>query len=98
MAIFVGAYAWMAFRGPEGIPSLLGKWDEIRSLQVENANLSQEVEQYEVRIERLTKSQEEQELEFRKRLDMMKPGELQFKLQGKPAPSEVPPAPTATEQ
>ena len=81
----VGAYAWMAFRGPQGIPALFSKYEEIRKVQQENANLAQEVEMRRKRIERFTKSQEEQELEFRKRLDMMKPDETQFKIQGQPA-------------
>jgi cell division protein FtsB len=88
----VGAYGLAALRGPEGLPALREKWDEIRQLEEENANLQRENDYRRDRIKKLENSPSEQELEIRKKLKLLRPGETSFILpeQPKPAPSDAP--------
>ena len=72
------AYVYVALRGPQGIPALQEKWREIRELQKTNADLKREVETRAERIKKLQESPAEQELEIRKRLKMLRPGETTF--------------------
>ena len=76
-------------RGPQGLPALREKWDEIRQLEEENANLQRENDYRRDRIKKLESSPSEQELEIRKKLKLLRPGETSFILpeQPKPAPS-----------
>jgi len=76
--------ALIALRGPQGVPALMEKRKEIRSLQEQNADLSKENEQKRDRIQRLRDSQAEQELEIRKRLKLVRPGETSFILPDSP--------------
>jgi cell division protein FtsB len=84
------AYAWMAFRGPQGIESLLQKHHEIRDLQEQNAEKARQIETLRERIKRLEQSGSEQELEIRKELKLLRPGETTFLLPD--APKDPPPA------
>jgi cell division protein FtsB len=77
----------IAFRGPQGVPALMQKRTEIRSLQEQNADLSKDNEQKRDRIQRLRDSQAEQELEIRKRLKLVRPGETSFILPDVPKPT-----------
>jgi cell division protein FtsB len=77
----------IAFRGPQGVPALMEKRKEIRSLQEQNADLSKDNEQKRDRIQRLRDSQAEQELEIRKRLKLVRPGETSFILPDVPKPT-----------
>ena len=74
----LGAYALIAFRGPQGIPALMEKRKEIQQLQEQNADLTREITEKRDRIERLKHSQTEQELEIRKRLKLQRPGDTIF--------------------
>lgn len=74
----------IALRGPQGVPALMEKRKEIRFLQEQNADLSKENEQKRDRIQRLRDSQAEQELEIRKRLKLVRPGETSFILPDPP--------------
>jgi len=38
----IGAYGLVELRSPQGIPALKQRWDEIRKLEEENANLQRE--------------------------------------------------------
>src|SRR4051812_36257568 len=71
-------------RGPQGIHALSEKRKEIRALQEQNADLTREVEAKKVRIQRLNDSRAEQELEIRKRLKLVRPGETSFILPDAP--------------
>ena len=74
----MAVYGYTALRGPQGIPALRQKWSEIRQLEEENANLQRD-NQYKLdRIERLKNDPNEQELEIRKRLKLLRPGETSF--------------------
>jgi len=74
----LGAYALIAFRGPQGIPALMEKRKVIQQLQEQNADLTREIAEKRDRIERLKHSQTEQELEIRKRLKLQRPGDTIF--------------------
>ena len=74
----VALYGWIALRGPLGIQSLLDKRQEIRTLQEQNAARAREVEHRRDRIHRLADSPSEQEMEIRKQLKLLKPGETTF--------------------
>jgi cell division protein FtsB len=80
----VAAYGYVALRGPQGIPALLDKQREIRRLQEENANLQREIDLKRERIKKLHDSPAEQEIEIRKRLKLLRPGETSFILPDPP--------------
>lgn len=80
----VVAYGWMALRGPQGVGALIDKHREIRELQERNANASREIERRKERIRRLKESSSEQEMEIRKQLKLLRPGETTFILPDAP--------------
>ena len=84
------AYAWIAVSGPQGLPALLEKRREIRELQEQNATLTREIEHRRDRIRRLEESPSEQEMEIRKQLKLLRPGETTFILPDSPK-TEAPP-------
>ncbi|SRR5258706_9502918 len=93
----VVVYGWVALRGPQGIEALLEKRREIRALQEQNAAMARENERRRERIRRLGDSRSEQEMEIRKQLKMIRPGETTFILPDAPkdapqdSPKPVPP-------
>jgi cell division protein FtsB len=68
-------YAFFTLRGPHGIPAWMEKRQQIRELEERNASIARDNQLKKERIERLRNSQEEQELEIRKRLKMVRPNE-----------------------
>lgn len=72
------AYAWIAISGPQGVQALLEKRSEIRQLQEQNASMTREIEHRRDRIRRLEDSPSEQEMEIRKQLKLLRPGETTF--------------------
>jgi cell division protein FtsB len=88
----VAAYGWIALRGPQGIQALLEKRREIRQLQEQNATLSRENDKRRERIRRLENNTSEQEMEIRKQLKLLRPGETTFILPdpGPSAPKDAP--------
>jgi cell division protein FtsB len=88
-AIVALAYAWMAIRGPQGVGSLLEKHREIRELEEQNADLARQSQALAERIKRLEQSGSEQELEIRKQLKLLRPGETTFLLPEPPKDSET---------
>jgi cell division protein FtsB len=74
----VGVYGYVALRGPQGISALLGKRQEIRALEEQNANLARDNQYKRDRIRRLRESPSEQEMEIRKQLKLLRPGETSF--------------------
>jgi cell division protein FtsB len=86
------AYAWMAFRGPQGIETLIDRHREIRELEEQNAAMVRQNLALQDRIRRLELSDSEQELEIRKQLKLLRPGETTFLLP-EPSPSKRPAAP-----
>lgn len=93
----VCVYAVVALRGPQGVPALMEKRREIRELEEQNATLARENLRKKERIELLKNSAEQQELEIRRQLKLLKPGETSFILPGggaksTEAPKAEPPA------
>src|SRR5258708_4940740 len=80
----IGAYGLAKLRGPQGLPALRQKWDEIRQLEEQNANLQRENDYRRDRIKKLESSASEQELEIRKKLKLLRPGETSFILPEQP--------------
>ncbi|MBI1787236.1 MAG: septum formation initiator family protein [Acidobacteria bacterium] len=81
LAIVVAVvYAFIALRGPHGVPAMLQKRQEIRELEEQNAALARENQLRRERIERLDKSAEEQEMAIRERLKLVKPNEKVYVL------------------
>jgi len=72
------AYALVAFRGPQGIPSLMEKRKEIQNLQEQNADLVREISEKRSHIDRLKHNPAEQEKEIRERLKLQRPGDMTF--------------------
>ena len=81
----VAGYGWIALRGPQGIPALLEKRREIRQLQEDNAAIARENDKRRERIRRLENNTSEQEMEIRKQLKLLRPGETTFILPDAPA-------------
>jgi cell division protein FtsB len=80
----IGVYGYLALRGPQGLPALQEKWREIRKMEEENANLQRENQYRKDRIRKLEESPSEQELEIRKKLKLVRPGETSFILPDQP--------------
>jgi cell division protein FtsB len=92
----IAIYGLVALRGPQGIPALLEKRREVRQLEERNAALAAEIERRRERIRRLEQNASEQEMEIRKQLKLLRPGETTFILPEAPkqAPGQTPaPAP-----
>jgi hypothetical protein len=79
------AYGWIALRGPQGLPALLEKHREIRRLEEQNAALVHENQLRRERVQRLESSRSEQEMEIRKQLKLLRPGETTFILPDAPS-------------
>lgn len=89
-AVFIAAYGWMALRGPQGIQALTEKHRQIRQLQEQNAATALENERRKEHIRLLKESPSEQDMEIRKQLKLIRPGETTFILPD--APKEKDPA------
>lgn len=69
------AYAFVTLRGPHGIPAWFEKRHEIESMESRILQITRENEARRERIERLENNPNEQEMEIRKRLKLVKPDE-----------------------
>ena len=85
-----GGYLWIALRGPQGFGALLDRRTEIRQLEEENASLARENERRRDHIRRLSDSRSEQEMEIRKQLKLLRPGETTFILPDSPKDADKP--------
>ena len=83
-------YLWIALRGPQGFGALLDRRSEIRQLEDDNAALARENERRREHIRRLEDSRSEQEMEIRKQLKLLRPGETTFILPDAPQDSGSP--------
>ena len=77
---------WIAIKGPQGLQTLLEKHREILQLEEQNAERRLENARRQERIRRLEESHSEQEMEIRKQLKLLRPGETTFILPSGPAP------------
>ena len=90
--VLVGVYGYLSLRDPQGVPALMDKWREIRRLEEDNANLQRENDYRRDRIKKLENSPSVQELEIRKKLKLLRPGETSFILPEQPKPPSDQPA------
>ena len=72
------AIGLFAYRGPQGIPALVEKREQIKRLQEQNANLSKENESKRKRIETLKSNPGSVEIEMRDRLKLQRQGETSY--------------------
>jgi cell division protein FtsB len=86
-------YGLVALRGPQGISALLDKRREVRMLEEQNAAQAAENERRRERIHRLEQNPTEQEMEIRKQLKLLRPGETTFILEDPPKGAAAPVAP-----
>ena len=77
-------YGWIAIHGPQGLQALLEKHREISQLEAENAEKQQQIDALRDRIQRLADSPSEQEMEIRRQLKLLRPGETTFLLPDSP--------------
>ncbi len=78
VCVLAVSWAWVALRGPQGIPALLEKRHEIRELEERNANLKRDIENKKKLIHDLQYSREKQDEVIRQWLHQGKPNEIQF--------------------
>ena len=78
VVVFIGAYGWMALRGPQGVQALAEKHRQIRQLEEQNAGMVIENQRRQEHIRLLKESKSEQDMEIRKRLKVLRPGETTF--------------------
>lgn len=71
-------YGYISLSGAQGLPALRKKWTEIRQLEEEIANLKRDNQVKKDRIKKLENDPAEQEIEIRKRLKLLRPGETSF--------------------
>jgi cell division protein FtsB len=83
-------YGVVALRGPQGVSALLDKRQEVRQLEEQNAAKAAENERRRERIRRLEDSTTEQEMQIRKQLKLLRPGETTFVLPDAPK-TDAPP-------
>lgn len=88
--VVIAGYGWIALRGPQGLQALVEKRREIRQLEEQNAAMALENERRRERILRLQESTSEQEMQIRKQLKLVRPGETTFIL---PEAPKDPPKP-----
>src|SRR5580700_12293475 len=94
----IGVYGYLALRGPQGLPALREKWREIRTLEEDNANLQRENQYRRDRIKKLQENPSAQELEIRKKLKLVRPGETSFILPDQPKADQAKPDPAKPDQ
>ena len=92
LLLAAGAYAVATLAGPQGLPALRQKRASVEKLQDDNERLRQQIDARRERIRRLRESQDELEMEIRRRLKYLKPGETYLVLppERKPAEPEKP--------
>ena len=98
VAGLIAVYGYLALRGPQGIPALREKWREIRTLEEDNANLQRENQYRRDRIKKLEENPSAQELEIRKKLKLVRPGETSFILPDPPKQEQAKPEQAKPEQ
>lgn len=82
--LLAAAYAVRTLTGPDGLRALEAKRAQIQALEKRNAALAQQIERKRERVRRLADNPDEQELEIRERLKLVRPDEKVYIL-GDPA-------------
>ena len=74
----LGVYMLITLRGQHGVTAVQKRQEEIRAIQEQNAELKREIQERRDRNRRLRENPEEQELEIRRRLNLLRKGEKYF--------------------
>jgi cell division protein FtsB len=90
LALMAVVYGVGEFRGPNGYTGLLQKREQVRNMEQENAKLRAEIDRLDKRVDRLQHDPAAQELEIRRRLNRVKPGETVYVLQDAQKPQAQP--------
>ena len=91
IAVLAGVYVYSALRGPQGLPSLRQKWNQVRQLELENQALREQLREKQERIRALRYDPEVQGSEVQKRSGKLQPGNRTFVLPGaKPQEAQAP--------
>lgn len=98
IAVTASAYAIVALTGPEGVSSLLAKWDQIRQLEQENNDIRDRINKKRKRILMLEEQRDAIDIEVRRELQQLRTNEKMLILEGQrksPAPTDpsTPPSP-----
>jgi cell division protein FtsB len=80
IALVIG-FGIYTLRGSQGIPALVKKQAEIKELEKGNADLARDIEKKRARLKRLQDNPVEQELEIRRQLKLVHPGEKVYNSQ-----------------
>ena len=83
--LLLAGYAFITLQGPQGVPGLMEKRRLIREYEKKNADMVRKIEEQRARIGRFSDSPSG-EMEIKKRLKLVKPGEKVFILQDPPSP------------
>jgi cell division protein FtsB len=75
----LASYAIITLRGPQGIGAWMKKREEIKTLELQNANLRRDIEAEKHRIELLQHDPGTQEVEVQKHLGKVRPGATEFR-------------------
>jgi cell division protein FtsB len=78
--LLVATYAVSTLTGPKGLQALFDKERQIQAAQKRNADLTNDVERAQERIDRLGADQTEQERVVEERLNLVHPGDKVFML------------------
>ena len=80
----LGAYMLFTLRGQHGVGAWQNQQKEIRTVQERIAELKREIVELQDRNRKLRENPEEQDLEVRRRLNLLKKGEKRFVVPDKP--------------
>jgi len=86
--VLAGVVGYRTLRSPDGLPALREKWNQIREMEEQNAAIQRENDYRRDRIKKLESDTTEQELEIRKKLKLLRPGETSFILPAVPQKAE----------
>lgn len=87
IALAASAYAILALTGPEGVSSLLAKWDQIRQLEQENNTIRTRIAEKRKRILMLEEQRDAIDIEVRRELQQLRKNEKVLILEGQRKPS-----------
>lgn len=79
-AALLGMYGFFTLRGPQGISALLEKRNQIRQMEEQNAAFTRENEYKRQRIQKLSQSTSQLQIEIRDKTKKILPGETEFVL------------------
>lgn len=73
-------YVVVALLGPNGVPALLKQRQDLKVLEMQNANLARERDELRYRVDALERDSQTQELEVRRQLGKARKGEIIIKV------------------